>query len=338
VTILGCSALIATRRPLPLLDYTIWAILLSAALIFHDSHKAIAWGMFALGIVWNIRKGWANWRGFVTMALALGIAAIAQLAFNYGVSRLVGSAPLYPPFLVARVIEDGPGYRYLKATCPGNGFAVCQFLDRLPMNSDEFLWAARNRPGSGRPGVFAEAPPETKRQLAAEQLPLVLNVLRFDPTGEALAGLRHALRQLTLTGLSEFQYTDEEKQFFEYKVPVSDLLPLRGSAAYQGTVPIRGFEALQLGVVVAAAIFLVVALVRSSASVTQTLGAAALTAWILVGMLVNGVVCGVLSGPHDRYSVRVLWLLPFAALLVGREIWPNRFRFNETSTASLGTL
>ena len=38
--------------------------------------------------------------------------------------------------------------------------------------------------------------------------------------------------------------------------------------------------------------------------------------WTAIGILVNAAVCGILSGPHDRYSARVAWLLPFAALLI----------------------
>jgi hypothetical protein len=33
-------------------------------------------------------------------------------------------------------------------------------------------------------------------------------------------------------------------------------------------------------------------------------------------LLVNAAVCGVLSTPHDRYQSRVIWLLPFVAVLL----------------------
>jgi hypothetical protein len=37
---------------------------------------------------------------------------------------------------------------------------------------------------------------------------------------------------------------------------------------------------------------------------------------ILVGIVVNAVVCGVLAGPFDRYQTRISWLLPAVALAV----------------------
>jgi peptidoglycan/LPS O-acetylase OafA/YrhL len=35
---------------------------------------------------------------------------------------------------------------------------------------------------------------------------------------------------------------------------------------------------------------------------------------VVVGILANDIVCGVLSGPYERYQVRVIWLVPMLAL------------------------
>jgi hypothetical protein len=35
---------------------------------------------------------------------------------------------------------------------------------------------------------------------------------------------------------------------------------------------------------------------------------------ILLGVVINAVVCGAVSGPHDRYEARVAWLVPFVAI------------------------
>jgi hypothetical protein len=36
---------------------------------------------------------------------------------------------------------------------------------------------------------------------------------------------------------------------------------------------------------------------------------------IFIGVVLNAAICGVLSGPYDRYQARVIWLVPFAAAL-----------------------
>ena len=42
----------------------------------------------------------------------------------------------------------------------------------------------------------------------------------------------------------------------------------------------------------------------------------------LVG--VNGIICGVLSGPYNRYQARVIWRDPLAALVVAGRAWVER--------------
>jgi hypothetical protein len=49
-----------------------------------------------------------------------------------------------------------------------------------------------------------------------------------------------------------------------------------------------------------------------------------ISAWIILGVVVNDSICGVLSGPHNRYSVRVEWLVPLAALIVAAAIYAAR--------------
>jgi hypothetical protein len=54
---------------------------------------------------------------------------------------------------------------------------------------------------------------------------------------------------------------------------------------------------------------------------------ARLVAIVIVAVLANAFVCGALSGPHDRYGARIVWIVTFAvgiavAQAIGR-LWPN---------------
>jgi hypothetical protein len=42
--------------------------------------------------------------------------------------------------------------------------------------------------------------------------------------------------------------------------------------------------------------------------------------WVLAGVVINAVVCGTMSGPHDRYEARVAWLIPFVAIALLLEV------------------
>jgi hypothetical protein len=42
---------------------------------------------------------------------------------------------------------------------------------------------------------------------------------------------------------------------------------------------------------------------------------ASLAAFLFVALLVNAVICGVLSNPHDRYQSRLAWLAPLVVAI-----------------------
>jgi fructose-specific phosphotransferase system IIC component len=128
--------------------------------------------------------------------------------------------------------------------------------------------------------------------------------------------LKDAAMQLGELGLTEFQYTDLEKESFAGKIPGTHLETLRASAAYNGTMPLRNLERWILGGVAIGGIIVAAGLLRRVPRGPPASPVVPIIVWTLIGILVNAAVCGILSGPHDRYSARVAWLLPFAALLI----------------------
>ena len=315
VAILTAAVLLSVRERLASRDYVVSFVLLVAATAFHDSHVLILFVLLSAAAAYGIvTRSWTNWVGLLVILFALVIGILAQSVFFAAVRHVVGTAPLRPPFLMARTIEDGPGYRYIRATCPANGFKVCQFADRLPLMADDFLWK------SGPGGVFAAASPEDRRELSNEQVRFMLAVIRNDPWGQLSASVKDAAMQLTELGLTEFQYTDLEKEGFAGKIPRAHLKTLRASAAYRGSMPLRYLDAWILGCVVIAGFVVAAVLLRRVPRTPSGAPVVPIIIWTVLGILINAVVCGVLSGPHDRYASRVAWLLPFAALLVAEAL------------------
>jgi hypothetical protein len=312
LTILGCSVLIGLPRRLSTVDYSIWLLLLAVSLMFHDSHVLIAATLLLLGFTWNLMTArWSNWRGLGFIGFALLLAACAQVVFDFAVQRVVGASPLRLPILMARVIEDGPGYRFLRDTCPGSGFQVCDYVGRLPMSSSEFLWGSEMKPG-----VFAHSSPEVKQALSAEQNEFLLAVIEYDPIGQISASLRNIGLQLSALRLSDFEYDDEEKRGFAIKIPVEYRDTLRRSAAYRQALPVEVFSGVILVTFICGGAFSTYILLSPRLRQSLTAEVRSICAWIIVGILVNAAVCGVLSGPHNRYALRVAWLLPFIALVL----------------------
>jgi len=268
--------------------------------------------LLLLGLTWNLlTRRWSNWRGLGFIGFALLLAACAQLVFDFTVQRVVGASPLRLPFLMARVIEDGPGYRFLRDTCPSSGFQVCDYVDRLPMSSSEFLWGSEmNR------GVFAQSSPEVRRALSAEQVGFLLAVIGYDPIGQMSASLRNIGLQLSALRLRDFEYDEEEKRVFAIKIPVEYLDTLRRSAAYRHALPLGFFSSVILVTFIFGGAFSTYMLLSPRLRQSLTAEARSVCAWVIVGILVNAAVCGVLSGPHSRYALRVAWLLPLIAFLL----------------------
>jgi hypothetical protein len=319
VTLLACASLIGART-LSRADYCLWTGLLAFSLISHSSHVLISAALLALALLIDVlRRSFANWRGIAVIAGCLVIAGAAESAFNIAVTRMVGAPPLRPPFLTARLIENGPGYRYLRETCPANGFQVCEFLPRLPMLADEFLWS-RNPPG-----VFAAASVETRRKLSAEQYRFVWEVLRHDPMGVASTTIEDVLHQLVFMDLYEFTgpaYHDISVA----KLPASYRAAFLDSAAYRDAMPTLGASVVQVATFGIGAAVLLAILARPRWRRGFEREQIYMLALVAMGVLINSAICGALSGPHDRYQTRVSWLIPFAALTAGFAVMARRWR------------
>jgi hypothetical protein len=258
-----------------------------------------------------VRRRSIPWIGATGIAAALVVAFAGEALFGCGVTKLVGAPPLRPPFLMARTIADGPGYRYLLANCPQSGFTVCQFLDRLPRDtSEDFLWNT-----DPEKGVFAVADPVTRRKLAAEQFRFVRATLAFDPMGVLAAALRDVWLQLRQFDFDEFNYNADQRNFLSTHIPEPYLVRMKNTRAWREAIPARALSLTTEIAVVLSIIYLAMALVRAKIS-GRDRRSMLLVAAVIAGVITNAAVCGAMSRPLDRYQARVIWLLPLAALLL----------------------
>ena len=316
LAILAFAVLIVAGRALRRLDYAFWFSLLAFSLLAHSAHVLLIAAMLTIAVAtYFIRRQRTAVKGLVAVGLSLVVAILGEAAFSYGVTRMLGAPPIRPPFLMARVIDDGPGYDYLRATCPRSGFVVCRFVDRLPLPSDYFLWR-----GDPELGVFAASDAKIRRELSQEQLSFFLAVLSYDFWGQISASTRNALRQASLIGLEEFNYPERKRAEFAAKLPPQTYSRMLRAAAYRETMPVHWPSMLSRGLAIAGFLYLVYVSWRATRNAAlRSLTSVRIAGFVVLGVVLNAAICGALSAPNHRYQARLVWLLPIIALIIDFE-------------------
>jgi hypothetical protein len=317
----AAAALFALGRRLKALDVAALAGMTAFAALAHSSVAPVLAAIMLAGGAWRLaaRRAAPDPRlGLLVCAGALAIAAAGNFAFTRMVERNVGLPPLMPPFLTARVVADGAGARFAKERCDG-AFVVCRYADRFPMDDDDFLWA------HGRAGVFDGASSAVRRALGDEQIRFALAAARAYPLQQAAASARNAVLQTFDTELSDFNYKPSLRVSLTAHTPPDVAANIKRSLAYREGWPLAPLWALQSAVVLASLVGAAWLAMRRKAEVGAAQAAArGFFGLILVGVLANGVVCGVLSTLYGRYEARVVWMLPLAACALALVASPLR--------------
>src|SRR5262249_26247662 len=152
-----------------------------------------------------------------------------------------------------------------------------------------FLWR------SDAKGIYAPAPTEKRRELGNEQYKFAAAVLAYDPLGQITAALSNGFEQLKMTGLLDFVVS--AKEAFP-NLPQVYAERLEGSPIGKKDFPIAIFSALTTFAAIFSFIFVAVTLIRYWRIISAELKVFCFV--ILLGQVANALICGALSGPHER--------------------------------------
>jgi hypothetical protein len=289
---------------------TLWLMLLATlGIAAHLSHLPLAWALLVVGGLLARR-----WRPVLRMAAPLAGAVLLLLVTNAVGHGRISLSPHGATFLLARLQEDGPATRTLQAECPARGWYLCGFVDRLPMDSDTFLWAPDspvNRDAAGQPRFLGGA------LLSDEAGAIVAETLRREPFAVAMAMTRNAAAQLLMAGAGDTLANDHLPAAVGGRIDeyfsAAEAARFAGSLQMRGLLPAAVASALwvHVPVLILGAVLCLAALWRNPRAETR-----ALVLLVLVGVAANALATGGLSKPHHRYEARILWLVPFAGALV----------------------
>ena len=86
-------------------------------------------------------------------------------------------------------------------------------------------------------------------------------------------------------------------------------------------MPIGTISAINLAAIAVAITFVTLAAIQPGFhSWPQRFASTAISRWVFIGIALNALICGALSVPHDRYSVRVVWLIPLVSFMIGFDL------------------
>ncbi len=249
------------------------------------------------------RRAWQAVGTVAAIAFAAAGAHLALHAYLFGKPSLTGQRP---PFLMARVIADGPGRWYHERHCPALQVAICAHVRELPDNVHDFLWRDSS--------IWQSASPALQERMRSEEKSVVLGTLRAYPREELAASAGHFWQQLHSFGLYDYDPNPWILAMVDTVLPGARARYLSTRQA-QETLHDEFFTSVQSGTVAASLVVIAVwALFGRPERSARLIG---LTTIIGFTVVANAAVTGMLSNVEDRYQARVIWLVPLlAAVLV----------------------
>ena len=320
IMILSACSLFLFYQHLRVGEITFVVVSIAFSILAHPSHQVILFAMSLCVSIWVWLAGIENIKlkkPIFVVAGCILFGILGQFAFNKGLEVYTGEKPLLLPHLEAHLIDMGPGSDFAKTACDPDRFVVCRYKDRFPMYWETFI----GDPDPNK-GVFAPADFQTKRRLSDEQIPFALAVMRHDPLG-LLGGLaRDAVMQLFRFSLKDFVVDKAAIANYEGRFPRNVAEHIDNSVVSTSPKVIDFLSSyFALAAATAVAFIAYIFLTRRARSDDEQGGENVLrvSSFLVLGVVVNGLVCGLLASPYDRFQARVIWLVVFAAALMGAQ-------------------
>jgi hypothetical protein len=266
----------------------------------HSATMAILLGLCCVG--WIARPFLRERIAATSLAqgtLTIVAGAVMLLSANFALSGQVAWTPGGYSIAFARMLQDGIVTRYLNDHCPTQHFKLCPYRDTLPETADDFLWSRESV--FNKLGRFAG--------MSDEMGYIAVHALAEYPLWQAEEALMATGEQMIEVATGE--NTDPPTTAHTYGIIhryLPQQLKLMNAAQQQtgfitfGPINLIHVPVALISTALVFAMLIVAAVRRRTEDVTL------LVATVALALLGNAVICGVISGPHDRYGSRLVWI------------------------------
>jgi hypothetical protein len=242
--------------------------------------------------------------GLLQGSLTIVAGALMLLSANFALSGELAWTPGGTGVAFGRMLQDGIVTRYLRDHCPQERLNLCPYRDQLPATADQFLWGNSMFNTLGR-----------FKGLNDEMGSIVVHSLSEYPAWQAEAALTATAQQLVhvATGEGTNGWIPHTYGIIERYIP-AQLKPMRTARQQHWQLDFTAIN--RIHVPVALASMLMVLIIFGSGMWLRRLDNVTLLAGtISLALFGNAVVCGVISGPHDRYGARLTWVATLVVLI-----------------------
>jgi len=275
-------------------------LLTAFAAASHSATMAVLLGLCCVG--WMVRPFLRD--RIATASLALGTLTIAAgaimlLSANFALSGQVAWTPGGSAIAFGRMLQDGIVTRYLRDHCAEQHFKLCPYRDELPETADDFLWS--------RETVFNKL--GRFPGMGDEMGYIALHALAEYPLWQAEAALMATGEQMLKVATGE--NTDPPTTAHTYGIIrrylPENVKPMNAARQQTGFITFGPINLIHVPVALISTA-LVLAMLIAAVFRRRTDDVTLLMATVFLALLGNAVICGVISGPHDRYGSRLVWI------------------------------
>jgi hypothetical protein len=273
------------------------------------THSATFGVLFGLCVAGWIIRPFAGRRlsiaGLIQGSCAVAVSAALLLAANYALSGQLAWTPGGPGVSFGRMMQDGIVARYLNDHCDKIKLKLCPYRNELPPTADDFLWA--NDSIFNKLGRF--------EGMDDEMGFIALHSLTAYPLWQAEAAIAATATQLRMVGTGEGTngWIPHTYGIIERYLP-NQVAMMRAAHQQHWDINFAAINRVHIPIALISMALLLVIVARSLwRRHLDDLGLLAAT--VSLAFLGNAFLCGVISGPHDRYGARMVWIATFVVLI-----------------------
>jgi hypothetical protein len=277
----------------------------SFAAATHSATLGVLLGLCCAG--WMVRpflRSQIAAAGLVHGSLTVVAGAMMLLTANFALSGQFAWTPGGSGVAFGRMMQDGIVARYLNDHCPAIKLKLCPYRNQLPATADDFLWGYSMFNTLGR-----------FKGLGDEMGFIALHSLAEYPAWQAEAALAATAQQLVhvATGEGTTGWIPHTYAIIERYLP-AQIGAMRAARQQHWDINFAAINRVHVPIALGSMLALL-AIVGHAFWRRQLDDITLLAGTVATALLGNAFICGVISGPHDRYGARMVWIATFVALI-----------------------